>query len=106
MLELAHSSKVLPSGSDLATNSAPKMEPAPGLFSTIQLRPVLRAKASANIRPMTSLDAPGVKGTIRRVTPSVWAKADGMRVLRASVAQPSKSSFHSLSPLGCRKRST
>jgi hypothetical protein len=60
------------------------------LFSTIQLLPELRATASANIRPTRSLEAPGVKGTTKRVTASVCAKAVGMPALKASEAPPNK----------------
>jgi hypothetical protein len=60
------------------------------LFSTIQLLPELRATASANIRPTRSLEAPGVKGTTKRVTASACANTVGIPPLRASVAQPNK----------------
>ena len=49
---------VLPSGAALATMSAAKLPPAPGLFSTTTTRPSCCPKACAKVRAMVSVVPP------------------------------------------------
>jgi hypothetical protein len=58
------SNKVLPSGSALATISAPTEPPAPGLLSIITDRFNLIESCCAIARPTMSLLPPGANGTI------------------------------------------
>ena len=64
---LATVTKLLPSGTDLATLSTPITVPAPGLFSIITGWPSDLASSAATRRVTKSVVPPGVKGTTMRI---------------------------------------
>jgi hypothetical protein len=59
-------SSVYPSGCACAASSAPRVPPAPALFSTITLCPQLSWSFCASGRATTSTGDPGGKGLINR----------------------------------------
>src|SRR6185295_19379819 len=56
-----------PSGGDFATESAPMVPPAPGLFSTNTCLPSALDRRGASIRAGVSAKPPGESGTTRRI---------------------------------------
>jgi hypothetical protein len=60
-------SRLLPSGGDLATVSAAMLPPAPDLFSTITLRPSSRPISGASSRAIVSVLPPGGVPTHSRI---------------------------------------
>ncbi|MNT54381.1 hypothetical protein D3C72_1915420 [compost metagenome] len=67
-------SRVLPSGTALATASAAMLPPAPGRFSTITVRPNRRPISVARVRASVSVDPPAGAPTRMR-TGAVCASA-------------------------------
>ena len=75
-------SRVWPSGSALATKSAPILPPAPARLSTTMGWPSSSPSRSAITRAVTSVAPPAWKGTIRRIGrlgQGAWAKAGAAR---------------------------
>src|SRR5262249_21360894 len=57
---------VQPSGSDLATNAAPMVPPAPGRFSTTTGCPTCCESCSSSMRGIMSVELPAATGTTAR----------------------------------------
>src|SRR5262249_23084288 len=74
---------VYPSGSDLATYSAPMLLPAPGLFSMNTCWPHIAESLSASMRATISVGPPAATGTMMR-TGLVGYPALGVCALPAS----------------------
>src|SRR5262249_22177863 len=55
-----------PSGSAFATTAAPRLVPAPGLFSTTACWPQMRESRSVVRRATVSVEPPGANGTTTR----------------------------------------
>src|SRR6266853_1353336 len=77
---------VYPSGEALATYSAARLDPAPGLLSTMMPWPSARVSGSLIARAMISAAPPGAKPTTRRIGLVGYVCAEAAHAVRKAIS--------------------